>query len=369
MVKVKVLFLSSAKSIHTIRWVNSLSSRGHEVHLVYNKDDISNIDDISINVIKHEMYFSGSKGYYLNFLHLRFINAQIKPDIINVHFASGYGTLVRIAKVKPVILNVWGSDVYDFPYKNKFSMRLILRNLKYPSQIASTSNVMARQVLNLLNDDRHRVEITPFGIDLSLFRPSKKIKNENIIIGNVKSLKPVYNIIGLVEAIEELIKNLKKSNLQVISDKIRVHIYGDGIQKREIAELILQKRLDNVIFLMGRISNNKVPSILKNFDIFCATSIKESFGVSLVEAMAMKVPVVATNAEGFAEVINDGVTGIIVKNNDPVEIAKTLQFLILNKEKRFKMGNAGRLRVEKHYDWNKNVKKMEQIYKDVARKK
>ena len=62
------------------------------------------------------------KGYYLNAPLLQRLAEKIKPDVVNAHYASGYGTLMRRAKLKNTVLSVWGSDVYDFPYKNRLFM-------------------------------------------------------------------------------------------------------------------------------------------------------------------------------------------------------------------------------------------------------
>ena len=117
---------------------------------------------------------------------------------------------------------------------------------------------------------------------------------------------------------------------------------------------------------MGKIPNNKVPNVLSQFDIFCAMSQRESFGVSLVEAMSMKKPVVASNVDGFKEVIDNEITGIIVDKNDTVQCKEALKRLILDEVLREKMGENGRKRVLKFYDWEKNVDYMESIYREFS---
>ena len=76
------------------------------------------MDQINKNIHQHQLKYKGGVGYYLNAKELRKLKKEISPDIINVHYASGYGTLARKSKLCPILLSVWGSDVYDFPNKS-----------------------------------------------------------------------------------------------------------------------------------------------------------------------------------------------------------------------------------------------------------
>ena len=109
--------------------------------------------------------------------------------------------------------------------------------------------------------------------------------------------------------------------------------------------------------------------MLNTIDIFCVTSIlnSESFGVAVVEAMACEVPVIATDVDGFKEVVNDNITGYKVKRKNIEEIAQKIEKLVIDKEQRTKMGKAGRRKVLKEYDWKENVKTMENIYEEILK--
>lgn len=361
----RILFLSNAASIHTVRWVNALSERGHEVHLVYKFDDMPKENEISEKVNQYRLKYSGTKGYFLNAIQLRQLSRKIDPDIVNAHYASGYGTLVRLARLHPVVLSVWGSDVYEFPYQSKFKMKILLDNLRYASIIASTSTSMAEQVKLLLKDETKKIYITPFGVDLSQY--SKNNNNERntdkIVIGNVKSLKEVYGMEYLIRAIDFLVK----ADEEDLSKKLDVRIYGDGPLRDELENLTRVLNLQDIITFKGLIPNSDVPKALEEMDIFCASSIQESFGVSLVEAMAMGLPVVATDVSGFREVVDHEKTGIIVENKNPEKIANALEKLIFNRELRREFGENGRNRVEELYNWENNVTKMLGIYERLSK--
>lgn len=364
----KILFLSNAASIHTVRWVNALAERGHEVHLVFKADDSNKNNRINKLVIQHKLKFSGSVGYYFNAIELNKIAKSIKPDVVNAHYASGYGTLVRMARLKPLILSVWGSDVYDFPYQSKIKMKIIKKNLEYADVIASTSNIMAERTKKLLNNEKKDIKITHFGVDLNKFQTLSKNKlkdSSKIVIGNVKTLSSIYGIEYIVEAVALLCEQIKNSGNEDILKKLEVRIYGDGCDRDKLNNLIKELKLEKYVFLMGMIPNDEVPLALAQMDIFCATSNRESFGVSLIEAMAMELPVVSSDADGFVEVNINNETGLIVEKRNSIQISEALFTLIKDEKLRKAMGKCGRERVSKLYDWEKNVSTMTQIYKSL----
>lgn len=361
------MFLANASSIHTVKWVNALSCKNHEVHLVYKYDDVPKDNGISEKVILHRLKYSGTKGYFVNVMQVRRLFKSLKPDVVNAHYASGYGTLARLSKLRPLVLSVWGSDVFDFPYQSKLKMRLVVKNLLFADHIASTSYNMAEQVKKLVEPKKIDINITPFGVDISHFCRNMQNNKEEIVIGNIKSLKKVYGIDYLINSIYILLENLNNSKNKEISDKIVVKIYGDGDQKEELERLVKKLNLESKIMFMGRIQNDMVPKALEEIDIFCVTSIRESFGVSLIEAMALEIPVVATDNAGFREILEDGITGLIVEGQNSVAISKALEKLVLDKEMRLKMGRNGRKKVVDKYDWDKNVDKMVELYKKCVK--
>lgn len=365
----KILFLAPANSIHTVRWVNALSERGHDVFLVSLVSHKNQENNISYKVKAYELPISGMKGYYLNAIWLHKLEEKIKPDVVNVHYASGYGTLMRVAGLKKTVLSVWGSDVYDFPYRNLICMRIIQKNLNYAEKIASTSYSMAEQTRKIIHKDLN-IAVTPFGVDLHQF-VEKEIneRNDRIVIGCIKTLEQKYGINYLIKAIKLLIVKLEEKSLEGIAKKVHCCIYGGGSQKEMLQNLIDNLEMTDVISLKGKIPHEKVPSTLSQMDIFCVLSESESFGVAAVEASAQGIPVVASDVSGFKEVIEDGVTGIIVKRKSPEEAEKALEVLVLDNDLRIKMGQAGRKRVEKLYDWEENVGIMVKVYESMYEEK
>lgn len=367
-IKMKVLFLSAANNIHTIRWVNALTQRGIEIILVslknHNHQNTKNKIDSKVKI--YYLPFSGMKGYYLNIFSLKKIIKQTKPDLINVHYASGYGTLGRFLKTNKKLLNVWGSDIYDFPNQSKLKKQILLKNLKAFKYIASTSLCMAEETKRFLNSKK-TIFITPFGVDTKIFKSLESKKEKKITIGIVKTLKKNYGIEYLIEAFNILCERYKEED-SILYDNLYLEIYGEGELKNDLQNMVKEFELEKKVYFGGYIENIKLPEIINRFDIFCVpTSGNESFGVAAVEAMACEIPVIASNVDGLKEVVVNGQTGFIVPKKNSQKLAQKLDELIKNKTFRTVMGKNGRERVEELYEWEKNVGTMVEIYKKICK--
>lgn len=344
----KIVYIAPGSSIHTQKWIDAFSKNNDVFLITMHKPNIE-IKNCKVFVLS----IKGSLGYYLNAFEVHKIVGNIKPDIINVHYASGYGTLARVSKIGRYILNVWGSDVFDFPYESKLKMKIVKRNLLSAAQIASTSYVMKKQVERLVNVKKEIV-VTPFGIDTSFFTPQKKEESDKIIIGTVKSLSQKYGINYLIKAYNYAYENgLKNSELRIV---------GGGSQKNELVDLANSLPAKNNITFVGVIPHTDVPKHLTQFDIYVALSESESFGVAIVEAEACGIPVVVSDVGGLPEVVQNNETGIIVPAKNYVEAGKAILTLASNKALRTEMATKARALAVERYDWKLCVKIMESLF-------
>lgn len=361
----KIMFLAAASNIHTVRWVNALQKKGLEVYLISLKNQENTKQNLNKKIKVYYLPFSGIKGYYLNLFFLNKLFKKINPDIVNIHYASGYGTLGRFLKTDKKLLNVWGSDVYNFPYQSKFKKKLLVKNLNAYKFIASTSFCMAEQTRKFLKKDME-IFITPFGVDTNVFKSLKKENTGKITIGIVKTLQENYGIKYLIEAFYLLCQKYKKENLEIY-EKLELEIYGSGELENLLKKLAKNLQLEEKIKFCGYIENSKLPKIINKFTIFCVPSIEESFGVAAVEAMACEIPVIVSDADGLKEIVMNEKDGYIVPKKDSKILAEKIEKIILNEELGKKMGKKGREKVLKLYDWDENVDRMIEIYKKIAK--
>ena len=353
----KLAFLARGDSIHTLRWVNALASRGHNVHLISSRQEVG---ELHPSISFHKLPHKPPLGYFLNVRVLKRILAEVKPQLLHTHFASGYGTLGRLSGFHPNILSVWGSDVYDFPKKSPVHHWLIKTNLEAADWVCSTSHVMAEQTKTIY--PAPHLSVTPFGIDMKLFTPCDN-QTDLIVLGTVKTLAPKYGIDLLIEAFAKLHEIV---DLQ-LAQRLRLKIVGGGPQEKELIELAQTLAVKEQIEFVGQVPHHEVVYWLNKLDIYVALSRleSESFGVAVLEASACALPVLVSNEGGLPEVVKDGVTGFVVAKENVAEAAEALTKLVCDASLRQRMGAAGRAHVLEHYDWEQSVSIMEDVYRQV----
>ncbi|RJX18233.1 MAG: glycosyltransferase family 4 protein [Desulforudis sp.] len=361
----KIAFLANHNVIHTVRWANSMALRGHEVTVYSLHRHLQ--DGLAPGVKKIQLPFPPNWGYYANMPYLRFCLRKFKPDILNAHYASGYGTLGRLSGFHPYVLSVWGSDVYDFPGQSPLKHKLLIKNLSSADLICSTSRAMAvqtRKVCPTLDE----IAITPFGVDTVKFCPARREAGSTIIIGTVKKLEYKYGIDTLIRAFAHLRDTLRQRRSDQ-AERLRLLIVGGGSDDAALRRLAREADVDKVTSFRGVAPHDQIPAYLNEMDIYVALSRldSESFGVAILEASACGLPVVVSDADGPAEVVLDNETGLIVPRENVSAAAAALERLVLDVDLREQLGRSGRIHVEAKYTWGHCVDIMENAFRQKAK--
>jgi len=355
----RIVIVGSASSIHIKQWVVNIIDQGVEVHLISQHADSYDLSAID-RCFFYRLPFSGGLGYFFNIPSLLGLIRKINPDVVNFHYATGYSSAAGFVFGVPIVINTWGSDVYEFPNKSILHKYWLIFNLKSASVIASTSFDMAK-VVSRLDESLNSIEITPFGVDVSKFRGASNCDcKEVFIFGTVKSLHDKYGIDILISAFS-LFLDLEFLG-RPLSD-IELHIVGDGPERVGLESLVERLGLSNSVKFFGAVPHESVPNKLSTFDVYCALSRQESFGVAVIEASSCSLPVIVSDAGGLPEVVVHGKTGFITPVGDIEAICAAMQRLYRDRNLRESMGKSGRDFVVKNYSWQVCTQKMLNTYK------
>lgn len=202
--------------------------------------------------------------------------------------------------------------------------------------------------------------IIPNGIELGHFTPGVKCfpqyrdgKKNILFVGRLESRK------GLMQLLKAY-HQIKKER----SD-IRLLVVGPGSRMRYRYQWwVKRKRLRDVVFC-GYASYDDLPRYYETADIFCSPATgRESFGIVLLEAMAMGKPVLATSIDGYANVVNDGVDGVLVPPKDHHALAYALKGLIDDKERCDCLAEKAK-KTAQNYRWRDIARKVMDFYLEV----
>ncbi len=289
--------------------------------------------------------------------YVRAILNREKFDIFHLHeplVPTLCTTVLRLSQA-PVIGTFHASggkswNTYSTPI-TKFFLRKWL--LKIDGRIAVSQSAL-RYVQRHFQGD---YSIIPNGIDSKHFYPDVSPfdnftdgKINILFVGRLESRKGVKYLIDAYKLVAQEIPD------------IRLIIVGPGTRLRKKYEKHVSKNhLKNVIFI-GYAAYNDLPRYFKTADIVCAPATGwESFGIVLLEAMAVGKPIIASNIEGYASVLNHGIEGLLVPPKNTKKLAGALSTLINDKKLRQKMGAKGRLKAIE-YDWEHITEQVLNIY-------
>jgi glycosyltransferase involved in cell wall biosynthesis len=143
-------------------------------------------------------------------------------------------------------------------------------------------------------------------------------------------------------------------------------IAGDGKERNQLHEFA-QGRLPGRVRFVGEVHRDSLYRFYSAADVFVFPGIRESLGMVFLEAQSCALPVVAFRNGGIPEVVRDGATGLLVTPYSLKDLTEAIEKLILSRELRSQMGQAGRHYVRSQHDLDKNYQKIESVIKDLIR--
>lgn len=304
----------------------------------------------SLFVLKN-LSFS-SPAYILTTLPFIFLKALllIRKEKINILHCQGFlssflGYLLFKFTSVPYIVTVQRLET-----KRDFLRRLAYRNAKVC--IAASSAI--RKYFEKIGVKN--VEVIPNGIDLKRFEGLESKPHRGFMVITVARLEKVKGVNFLIGA-------LAGADLRGRSD-IQLWIIGDGSERKNLENLVGELHLEEKVKFLGQIPNEKIPEYLALADCFVLPSLREGFGIAILEAMAAKVPVIGTNVGGINDIVKDGKAGILVDPGNSEAIAKAILKIYGQpevKERLIKSAIAELI----SYDWESIVKKVYEIYQRI----
>jgi len=292
------------------------------------------------------------------------ITRKYKPDVIHAHWVLPQGFLAVLAGIllkKPVVVSAHGADAYA--YRSRLLMAIKQFTLSHcNSWTANTVATASAACPNLL---RNKAVIIPMGVEVSHFSSGsteilrKKDDRRNIIlfVGRLVEKKGVDDLIRAMAALPD---DLRKTTI--------LWVIGEGHKRTGLVQLASELGISDAVKFWGQIPNQDLPQYYAAADLFVGPSVADSSGdtegqgVVFIEAFASKVCVIATRTGGIPEVIADGETGILVDPNRPDQLAREIQNLLLDKQKRQRLAsNAFKIAYDK-YDWKNVSERFNQLY-------
>ena len=246
-----------------------------------------------------------------------FINS--KPDIIHAHFTE-YGYIaaklceeitvplvitehsseMNKTQIKPDLLNA-----ANFAYKKASAVIAVGEQLR--NNIADKTGVKAIVVPNIMSDQSF----------LCICKRENKDYYGYVFTGRLIDRKRPFLLLDAFNSVAERYPNT------------RLGIIGDGVLRQEIVHRIAEYRLQDKVILYGALKRDSIAEVYAGYDCFILPSVRETFGVVCIEAMAAGLPVIATRSGGPEDFITQDV-GLLTASDDKKELENAMEYMLLN---------------------------------------
>lgn len=293
-------------------------------------------------------------------------------DVINIGepVVAGYVGLKLKRKYKlPLVTQVQGQLV-NLPegtfskFKTAFIEKTTLMVCKYSDCVRAISHDIYES-LSAKGIESRKITVVPSRCDVQKFNPEiyenerEKIRNELGISRN----EIVVIFTGRVVKYRDLESDIEAVNILRNNEiNIRFVIVGDGDNLINIKSMVHALKLEDRILFTGRVNFDDMPKYLSVGDIFLSTPTNEAIARGVLEAMAMRLPVIASNVGGNREVITHGENGLLVPVGNPIEIAKAIETICKDKKLIKQMGEKARNIVEENFEYSKMIRRFAEVH-------
>lgn len=331
-------------------------------------------DGVVIRRIGFGFWFDKFLIPFLGFFTVRHFLRKERPVLywaVMASYASGIPYLINMLSAKriPVVLTLQEGDPVSHIKEAKFgliaaSWRAALLRTAYLTAISTYLLELGRGF-----GYRGTGKVIPNGVDVSSF--AKEISSEEARIlrerlGVASDQKIIITTSRLVtkNAVDIAVKAVKIFKEKPA--KVKFLVIGSGEGEQPLRELVRHLGLENDVLFLGDIPHKEIPKYLKISDVFVRPSRSEGLGNSFIEAMAAGVPVIGTMVGGIPDFLEDGKTGLVVKVDDPEDLALKIGLLLHDSRLRERLIGNGRRVVADRYQWERVARDFFAVFSSLA---
>jgi glycosyltransferase involved in cell wall biosynthesis len=352
-------------SSYSVSLAKKLKQKGHEVYIASSGGDMT--EELKAYKIRHfniplntkselnpKVLFSAAKT-------LNIIGTK-KIDIMHAQ--------TRVSQVSCYIASVLSGTPYVTTCHGFFKAKFTRKIFKFwGSKVIAISEAVRAHLVNDLQVAKNKIVLIHNGVDIDNFKRNySQAKKDEIKREFNLNTDPVIGIIARLSAVKGHYYLIKAAKLLLKeNEKVQFLIIGDGPEKEKLIKISRELDISDKIVFHKSVSDTARP--LSVMDIFVMPSISEGLGLSILEAMASGLPIVASNVGGIYSLVKEGANGILVDPKNPEALKKAIGLLLDNEQIRIDMGKKSLKRCEADFSLELFADKVEGLYRETLTQK
>jgi glycosyltransferase involved in cell wall biosynthesis len=347
---VRILLVSDAASVHTQRWATSLRDLGDEVHVASFRP--AEIAGVKVHLLP--TFGIGRAGYLLAVPVLRRLAALLRPGVVHAHYLTSYGFVAAAARLRPLVVTAWGSDVLLSPQESAVARRLAGYALRHADEVTTVAAHMNPGVVSM-GAPASKITVLPFGVDTTLFKPPAvpRPAPPPLRVLSTRNFQPLYSVHTLVEAVRQL---------HASGTALQLDLVGAGPLHQPLQAQVVAAGLQELTHFHGHVDHPTLAALLGRAHVYVSTAVSDGSSVSLNEAMACGCFPVVADIAANARWIEPGTNGLMFKTGDASALAACIARAATHAPLREAAALANRATVEQHANWQHTVQCMRSIY-------
>lgn len=346
----RIATLSNASVVHTVRWVEHLRSRGHDVR-VWSLEH--GPDSLGASYLP-EWPLPGFARYPLATLSLLRELRAFAPDLVDSHFVPNYGVIGALSSFRPLSVAAWGSDLLIAGRRDTLQRARARFVLSRADLVLADSGNLAAAAL-ALGAPRRVLRAIPWGVDRAVFAPAAG--REHGLLLSTRMHESVYDIPALLRGVAPVMARRPET---------RLVIAGDGSlldeHRRLAAELLPAGRFE----FTGRIAPATLASLLARAEVYLSASLSDSTSLSLLEAMAAGALPVVSDIEGNREWVADGDGARLFACGDAAGVERAVDAALGDPAWAVAARARNAAVIAERGDWHRNFARIESAFAALA---
>ncbi|QDT91712.1 glycosyltransferase [Gimesia algae] len=279
-----------------------------------------------------------------------FLN-QRDYDLLHTHnaYPHFYGSLAAYRSRIPVTIQTRHGRRFGETFSERMQFAIASRFADRVVSVSDDTSLRCKKI-GWLNDKK--VTRIWNGIDVDRFvftGPAEKLTAIT-----VSRLSPEKDLATMLHAVHQVVQEIPEFRLLIV---------GDGPERARLQRITADLKLESQVQFLGERSD--VPQLLSQAGFYVSSSLTEGISLTLLEAMSVGLPIVATHVGGNPEIVQQPTTGLLVPSADPVSLASAMIQMCQNQSQWTETGQQARKRVEQHFNIRTMIKDYESLYLDI----